>query len=102
MDKPDVSSYNIGEMPVADYQAQSSTFASYHDAAVVFIGRPGGEGGDLSQDIEGWDDNYTSGQHQLELNKDELDLIDLARDINLFRGRIGNTHILFSSHMYLV
>ena len=78
MDKPDVSSYNIGEMPVADYQAQSSTFASYHDAAVVFIGRPGGEGGDLSQDIEGWDDNYTSGQHQLELNKDELDLIDLA------------------------
>lgn len=78
MDKPDVSSYNIGEMPVADYQAQSSTFASYSDAAVVFIGRPGGEGGDLAQDLEGWDDNYKDGQHQLELNKDELDLLDLA------------------------
>ena len=39
---------------------------------------------------------------QFNLTHTNLDLIDLARDINLFRGRIGNTHILFSSHMYLV
>jgi beta-glucosidase len=46
----------------------------------VFIGRPGGEGGDLTQDMTGWDENYVDGQHQLELNKDELDLIDLATE----------------------
>ena len=45
---PEKSSYNIGELPVGEYEAQSSTFADYSDAAVVFIGRPGGEGGDLT------------------------------------------------------
>lgn len=80
MDKPEVSTYNIGEMPVAGYEAQSSTFSQYDDAAVVFIGRPGGEGGDLTQDMTGWDDNAEPGQHQLELNKDERDLIALAKD----------------------
>jgi len=78
MDNPDKSSYNIGEMPVGGYEAQSSSFAGYSDAAVVFIGRPGGEGGDLSQDMTDWDANAVPGQHQLELNKDERDLIDLA------------------------
>lgn len=78
MDKPDVSTYSIGELPAAQYQAVASSFAEYSDAAVVFIGRPGGEGGDLAQDMKGWDDNYQAGQHQLELNKDELDLLALA------------------------
>lgn len=78
MDKPDVSTYTIGEMPVDQYAAQQSTFAEYGDAALVFVGRPGGEGGDLTKDMNGWDDNYEEGQHQLELNKDERDLIDLA------------------------
>ena len=78
MDQPDLSTYYIGEMPVANYEAQSSTFAQYKDAALIYIGRPGGEGGDLTKNMEGWDPNYTEGQHQLELNKDELDLIDLA------------------------
>ncbi|WP_433675854.1 glycoside hydrolase family 3 C-terminal domain-containing protein [Microbacterium gorillae] len=79
MDKPDVSTYNIGELPVADYEAQASSFAQFGDAAVIMIGRPGGEGGDLAQDMTGWDDNAQPGQHQLELNKDERDLIALAK-----------------------
>lgn len=79
MDRPDISTYFIGEMPVDGYEAQSSSFAEYSDAAVVFIGRPGGEGGDLTRDMSDWDDNAEPGQHQLELNKDEKDLIELAK-----------------------
>lgn len=78
MDDPGKSTYYIGEMPVGDYEAQASSFAGYSDAAVVFIGRPGGEGGDLTQDMTNWDPNAKPGQHQLELNKDERDLIALA------------------------
>lgn len=80
MDLPDVSTYYIGEMPASGYEAVSSSFAQYNDAALIYIGRPGGEGGDLTRDMSAWDDNYTEGQHQLELNKDELDLIDLATE----------------------
>lgn len=79
MDRPDISTYFIGEMPVDGYEAQSSSFAEYSDAAVVYIGRPGGEGGDLTRDMSDWDDNAEPGQHQLELNKDEKDLIELAK-----------------------
>lgn len=79
MDRPDISTYYIGEMPVSGYEEQSATFAQFGDAAVVFIGRPGGEGGDLTQDMTGWDDNAQPGQHQLELNKDERDLLELAK-----------------------
>ncbi|MCG7286255.1 glycoside hydrolase family 3 C-terminal domain-containing protein [Cellulomonas sp. ACRRI] len=79
MDRPDISTYFIGEMPVDGYEAQSSSFAEYSDAAVIYIGRPGGEGGDLTRDMSDWDDNAEPGQHQLELNKDEKDLIELAK-----------------------
>lgn len=79
MDNPEASTYTIGEMPVAQYEAQAATFAQSPDAAVVFIGRPGGEGGDLTQDMTGWDDNAEPGQHQLELNTDEKDLVELAK-----------------------
>jgi len=79
MDSPETSSYTIGEMPVDGYEAQSASFADYSDAAVIYLGRPGGEGGDLATDMTGWDDNAEPGQHQLELNKDEKDLIALAK-----------------------
>lgn len=79
MDKGD-STYYIGEMPVEGYDGAISSFSSYGDAAIVGIGRVGGEGGDLTQDMKGWDDNYTSGQHQLELNQDEKDAIALAKE----------------------
>ncbi len=78
MDNPGASTYFIGEMPVDGYEAQSASFAQYPDAAVVYIGRPGGEGGDLTRDMTDWDDNAEPGQHQLELNKDEKDLVALA------------------------
>ncbi|MFJ2298064.1 glycoside hydrolase family 3 C-terminal domain-containing protein [Oerskovia paurometabola] len=80
MDRPDISTYYIGEMPVSEYEAQASSFQQYSDAAVVYVGRPGGEGGDLTQDMADWDENAEPGQHQLELNKDERDLIALAKE----------------------
>ncbi|MFN3865427.1 MAG: glycoside hydrolase family 3 C-terminal domain-containing protein [Demequina sp.] len=86
MDLPLDSTFTIGEMPIDGYNAVASSFADYDDAAVVFIGRPGGEGGDLAQDMldipnpDNIDPRAEAGQHQLELNQDELDLIALAKD----------------------
>ncbi|WP_262348159.1 glycoside hydrolase family 3 C-terminal domain-containing protein [Cellulosimicrobium cellulans] len=80
MDRPDISTYFIGELPVGEYAAQAATFDRYGDAALVFLGRPGGEGGDLTQDMTGWDDHAVPGQHQLQLNQDERDLIALATE----------------------
>ncbi len=80
MDDPAKSNYNIGEMPVADYsQASLDSFADFSDAAVIVVGRGGGEGGDLATNMEKWDENAEPGQHQLELNKDEKDLLALAK-----------------------
>jgi beta-glucosidase len=80
MDRPGSSTYYIGEMPVHSYTDSAiASFKNFQDAAIVVIGRGGGEGGDLSQDIKGFDDNYVKGQHQLELNKDEKDLLSLAK-----------------------
>jgi len=80
MDKPEESNYRIGEMPVTAYTpAAQASFASYGDAAIIMYGRGGGEGGDLAKDMKGSDDNYVEGQHQLELNKDEKDLLELAK-----------------------
>ncbi|MFV0634267.1 glycoside hydrolase family 3 C-terminal domain-containing protein [Demequina sp.] len=86
MDVPEKSTYTIGELPVEDYEAQQSTFSSYGDAAVIFIGRPGGEGGDLAQDMldianpDNVDPRALEGEHQLELNQDEKAMIALAKE----------------------
>lgn len=80
MDKPEDSFYDIAEMPVSEYESAKESIAEYGDAALVFIGRGGGEGGDLAQDMNGWDPNYEEGQHQLELNKDEKELLQFAKD----------------------
>ena len=75
------STFYIGEMPVEHYTADAvASFADYADAAIVTISRVGGEGGDLARDMEGYDDNYTPGQHMLELNQDEKDAIALAKE----------------------
>jgi beta-glucosidase len=80
MDKPEESNYNIGEMPVADYSQDAlSSFAQFNDAAIVVIGRGGGEGGDLATDLTQWDPNAQPGEHQLQLNADERALLDLAK-----------------------
>ncbi|WP_263118659.1 glycoside hydrolase family 3 N-terminal domain-containing protein [Cellulomonas sp. RIT-PI-Y] len=79
MDLPADSVYDIGEMPAADYSDEAvASFSDYGDAAVVVLGRAGGEGGDLATSMEGWDANYVPGQHQLELNQDEKDTLALA------------------------
>ena len=92
MDSPQTSAYYIGEIPFADYSsdAQSSLAGT---TAVVVLGRGGGEGGDLSRDLLGTlnsgisenfkpnkeTENYVEGQHQLELSKEEKDLIAAAK-----------------------
>ena len=48
MDKGN-STYYIGEMPAEGYDSVISSFSAYGDAAIVAIGRVGGEGGDLTQ-----------------------------------------------------
>ena len=58
---------------------QLASFNSFSDAAVLMFGRGGGEGGDLAQDMSGFDDNYVKGQHQLELNQDEKDMLEIAK-----------------------
>lgn len=81
MDNPEASTYNVGEMPVTGYTPEAvASFQSYGDAAIVTISRPAGEGGDLSMNMKGWDENYEEGQHQLELNQDEKQLIALAKE----------------------
>lgn len=92
MDTPATASYYIGEIPWADYP--SDVQASIEGTVgLVVVGRGGGEGGDLSRDLRGDLDsgissafvanaetaNYAQGQHELELTKEELDLVDAAK-----------------------
>ncbi len=92
MDSPQTSAYYIGEIPFEDYAADAQSSLS-GTTAVVVIGRGGGEGGDLSRNLLGTLNsgisenftanketaNYVDGQHQLELCKEELDLIAAAK-----------------------
>lgn len=88
------NTYWIGEMSRSVYEGIS--YDGYKDAAVIFISRRGSEGGDLSMDLKGdiaWHEsfngpfakshpetaNYADGQHQLELSREEEDMIDVAK-----------------------
>ena len=88
------NTYWIGEFPKATYE--SLDFDGYTDAAVVFISRKGSEGGDLSMNLKKdiadhatyngpfaephpETANYTDDQHQLELSKEEKDMLDVAK-----------------------
>lgn len=88
LDKPETVSHYLGEIP---WSAYPSTVAQSlaGTVGVVVIGRPSGEGADLSQDLlqsleSGVSDvfvpnaetaNYAPGQHQLELCREELELL---------------------------
>ena len=95
MDKYDQSYFFIGEIPSSKY----SFTVKNSNVAIVFISRAGGEGGDLSTDLvrdsktsaaqkkikdnantANEVKNYTEGQHQLELSKEEKDMITFAKN----------------------
>lgn len=90
MDKPKESTYYIGEIPVASISAAAQESVKGQPAVIV-IGRGGGEGGDLARDLKSTLDgstgmkanaetaSYEDGQHQLELTKEEKDLIAFAK-----------------------
>ncbi|MDR3123592.1 MAG: glycoside hydrolase family 3 C-terminal domain-containing protein [Treponema sp.] len=96
MDDPAISTYHIAEVALSEYTAEvQRSYADYHDAALVVLGRGGGEGGDLSRDIQADMGHYNAtvhdamnrlnlrnGQHQLELSQNEIDLLDHVRSQN--------------------
>ncbi len=82
--------YYIGEIPVELMdQTVTSSYSDYNDAAIVVIGRQGGEGIDFSTDLKksiadgntGMSSDveetshYQEGQHQLELSYEETQMI---------------------------
>lgn len=90
MDKLASMTYYIGEFPMSYYTSSiTGSYANYHDAAIVVLGRQGGEGMDFSTDLKGSISsgetgmsssvaetaNYEDGQHQLELSREEKELL---------------------------
>ena len=91
MDKLGALTYYIGEFPMSYYtSAVTGSYAKYHDAAFVVIGRQGGEGMDLSTDLKSAiasdemkamtgdhpeTKNYVDGQHELEMTFEEKELL---------------------------
>ena len=75
---PDVygeGEFAVNEVPVAQYtDAVKASFADYADAAIVVIGRSGGESSDLAHE------ENAEGVTYLELTKDERDTIALANE----------------------
>jgi beta-glucosidase len=96
MDSPETSTYHIAEVALSEYTQQvQQSYADYHDAAIIIFGRGGGEGGDLSRDIQVDMSHYSAaaqstlerlgirpGQHQLELSQNEIDLLAHVREQN--------------------
>ncbi len=79
----------IAEVPVADYPADlADSFESYKGAAVVFIGRVGGEGCDLPTDMADHADNVADKANTyLELNsyeKEMLSYVKAQKDAGVF------------------
>lgn len=67
--------FKVNEVPKSVYTKEViSSFADYQDAAIVTIGRSGGESADLSPD------KLDSGFHYLEIDQEERDLLQLAQD----------------------
>lgn len=68
-------SFEVNEVPKKTYTDDVvKSFADYSDAAIVTIGRSGGESADLSVE------KLASGSHYLEIDKNERDLLQLAQD----------------------
>ncbi|WP_208559517.1 glycoside hydrolase family 3 protein [Marinilactibacillus kalidii] len=74
--KPDLygeGEFAVNEVPASEYTDEViDSFEDYNDAAVVVIGRSGGESADISTEV------LDSGSRYLELDQDEIDMINLA------------------------
>jgi beta-glucosidase len=65
--------FAVNEVPVSEYDDEvRDSFADYNDAAIVLIGRSGGESADLTTG------QLASGSKYLELDANEIDLINMA------------------------
>lgn len=72
-DETGEGAFAVNEVPQAVYtDAETGSFGDYHDAAIVCIGRSGGESADILTAP------LASGYQYLELDKDELDLLTMA------------------------
>lgn len=76
--KPDVygeGEFAVNEVPVSEYTDEVvNSFEEYNDAAIVIIGRSGGESNDIATEA------LDSGAHYLELDQDEQNMISLAKE----------------------
>ena len=65
--------FAVNEVPASEYTSDViDSFADYNDAAIVVIGRSGGESADLTSDV------LASGYYYLQLDDDEQALISMA------------------------
>lgn len=71
----------IGEVPMEEYTStQTDSFADYSDAAIIFIERNIGEGGDLPDSADA-ENLIGDGEHDaLQLQNEERDLILMAKE----------------------
>lgn len=71
----------IAEVPVKDYPEDlKDSFATYGDAAIVFIGRVGGEGCDLPTDMSEYDvAKEDKNKSYLELDSREMDMLSYVK-----------------------
>lgn len=72
--------YNNYE-PAADQYSDSliQNAKDYSDTALIVLTRNGGEGGDLPMDTSGYEGG-AAGEHYLELNKNERDMVQMVED----------------------
>lgn len=92
-DGNDAGDWRIGEIPQSEYTTDvKSTYSDYSDAAIIVIGRVGGEGSDLPKDMArnndvsgNTDTHYEEGVHYLELDKYEKELLKAVKDANVFK-----------------
>ncbi|MCY8342153.1 glycoside hydrolase family 3 C-terminal domain-containing protein [Bacillus haynesii] len=75
---PDIEgkgSFEVNEVPRSVYtDKEINSFKDYNDAAVVVIGRSGGESADLATD------KLSTGYHYLEIDNNEKDILKLAKE----------------------
>ncbi len=72
----------IAEVPVEDYtEAVEESYEEYSDAAIIVIGRVGGEGCDLPTDMTDYANyEYDKSKHYLQLNQDEINMLKHVKE----------------------